>query len=157
MLVQFGDKLQLYRRFIEDVLGICLVDPDLAEDHRQCMSFVALMQYYYGLEWIFEEHSDKLNDMDMTIAIRKDRIVTSLYEKSMNLYLCIPPHSAYPLGELTGLMSGKILRIHSLCSKKDDINRRMKEFYVRLLVYGYEGDLLIPAFTKVITRACAFI
>ena len=75
----------------------------------------------------------------------------------MTLYLYIPPHSAHPPGVLTGLMSGNILHIHSLCSDKADINRRMKEFYVRFLVYGYEGDLLIPAFTKVITRACAFI
>ena len=64
--------------------------------------------------------------MDMTISIRKDRIVTSLYEKLMNLYLYIPPHSAHPPGVLTGLVSGNILRIHLLCSDEDDINRRMK-------------------------------
>ena len=28
----FGTRLQLYRRFIDDVLGIWLVDPDPAED-----------------------------------------------------------------------------------------------------------------------------
>ena len=55
VLTQFGNKLQLYRCFINDVLGIWLVDPDLAEDHRQWTLFVALMQDYYGLEWIFEE------------------------------------------------------------------------------------------------------
>ena len=93
----------------------------------------------------------------MTISIREDRIVTSLYEKSMNLYLYIPPHSAHPPGVLTGLVSGNILRIHSLCSKQDDINLHMKQFYVRLLVRGYQLNLLIPAFTKGITVACAFI
>ena len=39
------------------------------------------MQDYYGLEWIFEEKSKKVNYMDMTIAIRKDRIITYVYEK----------------------------------------------------------------------------
>ena len=33
----------------------------------------------------------------------------------------------------------------------------MKEFYTRLLVRGYQSDLLIPAFTKGITGARAFI
>ena len=61
--------------------------------------------------------------MDMTIAIRKDRIITSLYEKSMNLYLYITPHSAHPPGVLTGLVSGNIFRIHLLCSEQDDIDR----------------------------------
>ena len=55
VLAQFGDKLQLYRRFIDDVLGIWLVDPDPDEDHQQWTLFVALIQDYYGLEWIFEE------------------------------------------------------------------------------------------------------
>ena len=30
VLTQFRDRLQLYRRFIDDVLGIWLVDPDPA-------------------------------------------------------------------------------------------------------------------------------
>ena len=95
--------------------------------------------------------------MDTTIAICKDWIVTSLYEKAMNLYFYIPPHSSHPLGVLTRLVSGNILRINSLFSKQDDINRRMKEFYARLLVLGYQRDLLIPTFTKGITRARTFI
>ena len=33
----------------------------------------------------------------------------------------------------------------------------MKQFYARLLVHGYQQDLLIPAFTKGITVAHAFI
>ena len=73
----------------------------------------------------------------MTISIRKDRIITSLYEKSMNLYLYIPPHSAHPPGVLSRLVSGNILWIHSLCREKDDINLRMKQFYARLLVRRY--------------------
>ena len=35
VIAHFGDSLQLYRQFIYDVLGIWLVDPDLAEDHRK--------------------------------------------------------------------------------------------------------------------------
>ena len=95
--------------------------------------------------------------MDMTISIRKDRIVTSLYEKYTNLYLYVLPHSAHPLGVLTRIVSGNILCIHLLCRNKDDINRCMKELNARLLVPGYQRDLLIPAFTKGIMRACAFI
>ena len=70
--------------------------------------------------------SDNVNYMDMTIAIRGDWIVTLLYEKAMNLYLYIPPHSAHPPGVLTGLVSGNILQIHLLCSEQDDIIGRMK-------------------------------
>ena len=68
-----------------------------------------------------------------------------------------PPHSAQPPGVLTGLVSGNILRIHSLCSEQDDINLRMKDFYARLLVRGYQHYLLIPVVLKGITGAHAFI
>ena len=53
-IARFGHKFKLYCRFIDDVLGIWLVKPDPVEDCRQWMSFVALMQDYYRLEWIFE-------------------------------------------------------------------------------------------------------
>ena len=81
VLAQFGDKLQLYCLFMENVLDIWMADPDPVKDHRQWTSFVALIQDYYGLELIFEERSKKVNYMDMKITISEDRIITSLYEK----------------------------------------------------------------------------
>ena len=115
------------------------------------------MQEYYGLKWIFKERSDTVNYMEMTISIRKDRIVTSLFKKLMNLYLYILPHYAHPLGVLAGHLSGNILLIHSFWSDKEDIKLLMEEFYVRLLVWGYPRDLLIPAYPRGITGARAFI
>ena len=50
VFAQFRGKLYLYPHFIDDVLGIWLVDPDSVEDCQQWTSFVALMQDYYGLE-----------------------------------------------------------------------------------------------------------
>ena len=100
MLARFVHKLQLYRRFIDNVLCIWLVGPNPVEDCQQWTSFVELMQDYYGLEWILEERSKKVLYMDMTILIHKDRIITSLYEKTMNLYLYILPHAAHPPGSV---------------------------------------------------------
>ena len=100
MLAQFGDKFQLYSRFIDSILGIWLVDPDPDEDQRQWTAFVALMKDYYRLKWIFEEHSKKVNYMDMTIVIREDQIITSIYEKAMNLYLYTPPPFHPPTGSV---------------------------------------------------------
>ena len=72
----------------------------------------------------------------------------------MNLYLYTPP---IPPTVLTRLVSRNILRIHSLYRKQDDINLHMKEFYASLLVCRYQRDLLVPAFTKGIVGAHAFI
>ena len=112
VIAQFGGRLQLYHHFIDNVLGIWLVDTKPAKYYRKWTAFKLLMQNCYGLEWIFTERSDTVNCMDMTISICNDRIVTLLYEKSMNLYLYILPHSAYLPGVLTVIVSGNILRIH---------------------------------------------
>ena len=53
--------------------------------------------------------------MDMrTLTIVNGKIVTGLYEKALNLYLYIPPHSAHPPGVLTGLVLGNAHRIYTL-------------------------------------------
>ena len=100
VLARFGPRLQLYRRFTDNVLGIWLVDPDPVEDYQKRTLFVELMQDYYGLEWIFEERSKKVNYMKMMISVREDQIITSLYEKSINLYLYTPPLFCPPPGSV---------------------------------------------------------
>ena len=43
VLAQFGDMLQLYRFFIDSVLGIWLFNLNPSEDHRKCTAFTSLM------------------------------------------------------------------------------------------------------------------
>ena len=76
VLARFVHKLQLYRRFIKNVLGIWQVNPDLVKDCRQWTSFVELMQDYYGLEWNSEERSEKVNYL---IHADRDRHVHIVY------------------------------------------------------------------------------
>ena len=53
------------------------------------------MNIFPGLTWEFEDPSDKVNFMDLTITIQNGHISTSLFEKPLNLhlyiYLPIPP------------------------------------------------------------------
>ena len=55
ILAKFKDTLQLYCRFIDNIVGIWLVDTNPAEDHPKWTAFTSLMKYYYSLEWIFKE------------------------------------------------------------------------------------------------------
>ena len=49
VLAQFGDRLQLHHRFIDDVLVVWLVYPNPAKYHIKWTLFVSLMQDCYGL------------------------------------------------------------------------------------------------------------
>ncbi len=49
-------------------------------------------------EMEFEEPSHEVTYLDLTITLKRGRISTKTYQKPMNLYLYIPPHSAHPPG-----------------------------------------------------------
>jgi hypothetical protein len=86
--------------------------------------------------------------MDLTPSIRNDRIYTTLFEKALNLYLYIPPHSAHPPGVLSGLILGMIFRIYSLCTNPADAHMRVKTFYNCVLARGYKPTAIYSLFQK---------
>jgi hypothetical protein len=47
------------------------------------------------------------NFLDLQINIMNNNIQTSIYQKELNLYLCIPPTSAHPTSCFKGLVTGR--------------------------------------------------
>ena len=95
--------------------------------------------------------------MDLTISIRDSRIATSLYSKPLNLYLYLPPQSSHPPGVLSGLISGMIFRIYTLCSDPTDVKARLQDFWNRLLARGYTADNITTLFSKGIDNSRNYI
>ena len=77
--------------------------------------FKQYMNAFPGLTWEFEDPSDKVNFMDLTITIKNGHVSTSLFEKPLNLHLYIPPHSAHPPGLLPGIVKSTLFHIFILC------------------------------------------
>ena len=106
------------------------------------------MQQWHGLEWTFETPDTTVNFMDLTITIAGGRLKTTLYEKPQNLYLFLPPHSSHPQGVLSGLVFGQILGTRRLCSRQEDADKKIMEFFQRLLNRGHRKASLTPLFTR---------
>ncbi len=153
MLPNHDSNLLFYRRFIDDVIGIILVDDNDEQFQADWRRLKTDMNKCRGLEWTFTEPSKKVDFMDMTVEIKDGRIVTTLYEKPMNLHLYIPPKSAHPPGLLPGMVFGTIFRIYTLCSTDDDKLNRTRTFYKRLKARGWQTLDLLPHFKKAITVA----
>ena len=147
-LPKYKDRLPLYKRYIDDVVGVWIPHPDVATDARLWDEFKADLNNYHGVEWVTSKLSSKINFLDITISLQDGKIQTTLYEKMLNLYLYIPPHSAHPPGVLKGLVLGNAFRIYSLCSIKTDIKNHLQAFYNRLLARGYKKDALAPLFLR---------
>ena len=152
MLPQFTANILFYKRRLDDIIGVWCPSPNTNDDHEWAR-FHTWLNSWHGLEWIVSDRSTSVDFLDMTISINTDnKITTSLYEKKLNLYLYIPPHSAQPPGVLQGMVFGQIFRISSLCSNEKDKKKHINNFFNRLIYRGYKRDQLLPIFSKAITH-----
>ena len=89
-------------------------------DGQQWQAFQDAMNNITGLTWKFSPHTNRVDFLDLTVALKEGIITATLHEKSLNLHLCIPPHSVHSPGLLPGIVHGTLFRIHTLCSDEKD-------------------------------------
>ena len=152
---RYTDNLIMYKRYIDDIFGIWKHSSDNDLDRSQWSKFTGDIGNYDGLKWVWHSHVQSLDYLDIIISIRDTRLHTTLFEKELNLYLYIPPHSAHPPGVLTGLILGNCHRIYTLCSDASDVTRLLRMFYHRLKARGYNDSRLLPLFQRAYVLANA--
>eukprot|EP00957_Ditylum_brightwellii_P093788 7141450-Ditylum_brightwellii.AAC.1 len=96
MIIRFIFSLLLYKRYIDDIIGVWVPRDDPATDDVEWRTFKTLLNMCFDLEWTVIESNNTVDFMDLTITLKEGKITTTLFEKSLNLYLYILPHSAHP-------------------------------------------------------------
>ena len=148
ILPKYSTNIRTYKRYIDDIFGIWIPSNNITDDAIQWNKFTKDIDEYHGLKWIFSPKSTQVDFLDITISIQNNEIRTTLFEKSLNLYLYIPPHSAHPPGVLTGLVIGNCHRIHTLCTQPEDKDALLRQFFSRLRARGYSTTTLLPLFER---------
>ena len=148
VLPKYSKNLLLHKRYIDDIFGIWIPSDDTNADDTQWEKFKDEIDDYHGLRWLFSNKCNRVDFLDITISIDDNVLTTTLFEKSLNLYLYIPPHSAHPPGVLTGLVIGNCHRILTLCSVDADITFHLRRFFLRLRARGYSSATLLPLFHR---------
>lgn len=91
LLEEFGTNISFYRRYIDDVFGVWIPSDDPTSLHFE--SLEASMSFG-RLTWIVNPLSTSVVFLDLTLTITATGTIdTRLYEKALNLYLYLPPHS----------------------------------------------------------------
>ena len=67
--------------------------------------------------------------LDLTLRIEDGCILSSLFEKRLNLYLYLPPVSCHPPGVLKGLITGMVIQIHCLVSDENEREGNIKDLF----------------------------
>ena len=114
LLKIFGNNLLLYRLFIDDELVLWKRYNEEC-DASDLRALKKKIQEWYGMEWTFQVPFLNLDLMDPTIDIKENKITKNLFDKKINIYLYIPPHSTHPPGVINGIIYGQIHRITNLC------------------------------------------
>jgi hypothetical protein len=149
---RFASSLKSYSRYIDDVLGAWTHDADPAVDRQNYLDFETSMNSFGKLRWTFTPLQKEIAFMDLTLRVTRNGIQTRLYEKPLNLYLYIPPHSAHAPGILRGLVFGMTERIFRLTSRWQDKQSALRNLFLRLCTRGYTSTQLRPLFESALAR-----
>jgi len=120
---------------------------------RECHPFFRNNAHQRPLAWTFSTRECNAIFLDLNIKIEGDRITTSnIYEKELNLYLYIPPHSCHSPGVVTGLIFGAVYRANALCTNPDDRMPFIRKTYRRLLDRRHLAKDIQPLFLQAIQK-----
>ena len=136
----------LYMRYIDDLFVICQTK-DVAINiistfNSKCDS-IQLDETTIDREGIF---------LDLHISLTSNKIITKVYQKTMNKYLYIPGTSEHPKHMIKNMIRQEIKRYRLYCSDNLDFFKVKNEFKKRLLVRGYTDSYLTPIFIEQFDR-----
>jgi len=151
-----GIFLLWLKRFIDYGFGIWLHDPDPTVDDANWKTFKAAINSG-GLKWTFSPRGKKVVFLDMIVEVVGNKLETALYHKPQALHLYLPPNSCHAPGVLYGLICGMTLRIHSLCSRAQDVEAELVSLFRCLVDRGHQASGLIPLFAKAIANAKTYL
>jgi hypothetical protein len=141
ILPKFHNNLFYYKRYIDDILGIWI--PPTHNKTATWNRFKQTLNSWGSLKWIVEDPSNRTKFLDLDLHIKGSSIQTETYQKSMNLYLYIPPLSAHPSSCLKGLISGE-LRRYWIQNHPLHFQEILASFLQRLIDRGHTLNSLIP-------------
>ena len=150
ILPEFKENIIFYRRFIDDVICIWKTTTPRNTNPNPLLQLKQRMNSFGKLRWEFTEPSDTAVFLDLEISIVNDtrRLKFKTFQKKLNLYLYIPPHSAHPPGTIRSLIFGLTRKYWQQNSDPNDFRDIIKLLYTRLLARGHNPAFLNKTFAE---------
>jgi len=149
ILPNFNSHLLYYKRYIDDIFAIWLLNQD--NNAQAWNDFKNTLNNWGSLKWTVEEPTTKTVFLDFNIQLKGSSILTSTYQKTMNLYLYTPPLSAHPPSCFKGLIAGE-LQWYWVQNNPRDFKRILVKFITGLTERGHSLQSLIPVIKNAATN-----
>jgi hypothetical protein len=137
---EFKSQLLFYKRYIDDVFGIWIHDRDPEVDITNWNHLKQRWNTFGNLRWTFEERSQQINFLDMTICLQDGHLSTKLFEKPENIYAYLPPFTCHPPGIINGLITGEVTRALQLTSTPTNLKASFKKLFARICAQGHNPN-----------------
>ena len=149
LLSTFSSKLLYFRRFIDDIFGIWWD----ARDQQSWSDFQAALPFG-SLTWETStlQNSVVFLDLEINIDPQTRLLHTKTYQKPMNLFLYIPPHSAHPPGVLKSLIYGNLRRYWIQNTNRQDYVNTARSFAQHLVNRGHDRVMIKKIFMEAATH-----
>jgi len=154
LLPKCNNSLLNYFRFIDDGLGIWIPNDHLRSDPNlpTFQDFKNDLNKFGLLRWTCEEPTNEVVYLDLVINLDNGKFKFKTFQKALNLYLYIPPHSAHPPGVQKSLIFGCIQKYWKQNSNIKDFVSIIRLFYHRLQARGYDEDILKQLFSEAASK-----
>jgi hypothetical protein len=144
---KFGHRLAYFKRFIDDILGIWLIDETFSDDPTQdpaWTSFQAELNTFGRLRWTVGALLNSAILLDLDITLRPDgRFSFTTYQKELNLHLYIPEASAHSPDTLKGMIYGNLQRYWRQNTKHEDCIIMVQAFGRHITNRGHDIKTII--------------
>ena len=125
-----GNKPQLYKRYIDDVLGA-------SSDTRQDLENLIIefcSAYHPSLKYTFEISESSLSFLDLCLTISDARITTTIHYKPTDTHSYLDYSSSHPPHCKKAIPYSQFLRLRRICSDDDVYVAKSKEMASFFLV-----------------------
>ena len=147
LIPKYGDHFLYFKRYIDDIFLIWLVDDSSAWD-----DFQADLNNFGILKWEVNALGKSVDFLDLTLSIVGDKLESRTFQKKMNLYLYLPPSSAHSPSIIKGTIFGMINRYYAHNTHRRDYISFVKLLYTRLLNRGWKKEVIMPIFLDAAER-----
>ena len=112
------------------------------------------------LQWTCEDLTNEVVHLYLIIRINKGKFHFKTYQKDLNLYIYIPPHSAHPPRVQKSLVIGCLQKYCKQNTEIEDYKQITRLFFNRLQARGHDPStlrtLFLEAASKLIPRKLLF-
>ena len=118
-LTNKGNKPQLYKRYIDEVLGASSTRQDLENFIEICSSYHPSLKY-------------TLSFLDLCLSISDARITTTIHYKPTDTHNYLDYSSSHPPHRKKAIPYGQFLRLRRICSDDDEHvakSKKMASFF----------------------------